>query len=340
MRKIFEMKSEVERNLIIIVLPVFIVVITFFTAFPVFVTASYAAEVTLEWDQNPESDIAGYKIHYGLESRDYTTTLEVHNYTACVVDGLAEGHTYYFAATAYNTAGVESSYSDEVSHTVEENIEPPAANVPPTASAGPNQTVDAGAVVTLNGAGSSDLDDGIASYYWTQTGGPSVSLSSRAAIRPTFTAPDVYQEGVSLSFRLTVTDNSGLQASDTCTVYVTYENLAPVADAGSDQTVDEGTVVALNGSGSADPNNDIASYRWSQTTGPSITLSGATTANPSFTTPEIDTTSVTLSFRLTVTDKEGFQSSDVCNVTVRNVETVETSFFSSWWSFFSRWWRR
>jgi hypothetical protein len=339
MRKVFEMKSDLKKNLLIIVLPVLIAAITFLTGFPVSVTELFAAEVTLEWDKNPEADIAGYKIHYGLESGDYTTNLDVRNYTTCVVDGLEAGHTYYFAATAYNTAGVESNYSDEINHTVEATYEPPAANVPPTSSAGSDQTVDAGSVVTLNGSGSSDPDDGIASYYWAQTSGPSVNLSSRTVVRPTFTAPDVYQDGVSLSFRLTVTDRGGLQSSDSCTVYVSYTNLAPSANAGSDQTVDEGTAATLNGSGSQDPDGGIASYRWSQTAGPSITLSSMTAANPSFTAPNIDTTSVTLSFRLTVTDSEGLQSSDACNVTVQNVETVETSFFSSWWSFFSRWWR-
>ena len=47
----------------------------------------------------------------------------------------------------------------------------PAAQCSPVASAGPNQTVDAATVVTLNGSGSNDPDGTIASYAWTQTAG-------------------------------------------------------------------------------------------------------------------------------------------------------------------------
>ncbi|RLB28206.1 MAG: hypothetical protein DRG87_09810, partial [Deltaproteobacteria bacterium] len=94
-------------------------------------------------------------------------------------------------------------------------------NEPPTANAGSDQTVDEGATVTLDGSNSSDPDDGIASYLWTQTGGTSVTLSDTSAVQPTFTAPDVDEDGEALTFQLTVTDNGGLQDTDTCIVNVT-----------------------------------------------------------------------------------------------------------------------
>ena len=91
-------------------------------------------------------------------------------------------------------------------------IERPIAvvNQPPVANAGPDQTVRANALVTLNGSGSSDPDGGIASYQWQQMSGPTVQLSDSAVVTPTFTAPDVGKAGTSLTFRLTVTDNGGL----------------------------------------------------------------------------------------------------------------------------------
>ncbi len=92
-------------------------------------------------------------------------------------------------------------------------------NYPPTADAGPDQTVDRGDTVTLDSSNSSDPDDGIASYMWTQTAGPAVTLSDATAVQPTFTAPDV-EDDESLTFQLTVTDNSGLQDTDTCVVKV------------------------------------------------------------------------------------------------------------------------
>ena len=87
-------------------------------------------------------------------------------------------------------------------------------NQPPVADAGPDQTVYEGDVVTLDGSSSTDSDDGIAFYSWTQRGGISVTLSDPAAAQPTFTAPSVGSSGESLTFQLTVTDFSGLSATD------------------------------------------------------------------------------------------------------------------------------
>jgi hypothetical protein len=77
---------------------------------------AHAAEITLAWDQNSEPDIAGYRIYYGRVSRSYTNVVDVGNYTSCVIADLEDGQTYYFAATAYNTDGYESGYSNEITN--------------------------------------------------------------------------------------------------------------------------------------------------------------------------------------------------------------------------------
>ncbi len=73
-----------------------------------------ALSVTLTWDPNTEADLAGYKIYYGSESRNYTSHTDVGNQTTYTVSNLPAGNRYYFAAKAYNTAGQESDYSEEV----------------------------------------------------------------------------------------------------------------------------------------------------------------------------------------------------------------------------------
>jgi hypothetical protein len=90
--------------------------------------AAAAAAVTIAWDNNSEVDVIGYKMHYGTTSKDYQYTVDVKNNTSCSISGLAEGATYYFAATAYNDKNIESSYSEELAYTIPIIPPPP----PPT----------------------------------------------------------------------------------------------------------------------------------------------------------------------------------------------------------------
>jgi len=76
------------------------------------------AEVSLEWDTNTEPDLDGYKLYYGSASRSYGYIIDVGNQTSFTIVDLVEGETYYFAVTAYNTSGYESTYSNEVIYNV------------------------------------------------------------------------------------------------------------------------------------------------------------------------------------------------------------------------------
>jgi LmbE family N-acetylglucosaminyl deacetylase len=191
-------------------------------------------------------------------------------------------------------------------------------NQPPTANAGADKTVNEGTAVSLPGSGS-DPDGTITSYAWTQTAGPTVTLSGANTATASFTAPQVTASTV-LTFRLTVTDNGGATGTDTVNVTVNdvpAANQPPTANAGPDQTVSQGVLVQLNGTGSFDPEGLSLTYQWTQTAGPAVVLSNAATATPSFTSPTGLTQNTTLTFRLTVTDAGGASASDTVNVTVQ-----------------------
>ena len=85
-----------------------------------------STSVTLGWvapTQNsngtPITDLAGYKIHYGTASENYTKVVAVSNpsLSRYVMDSLESG-TYFFAITAYNSKGIESTLSGEISATM------------------------------------------------------------------------------------------------------------------------------------------------------------------------------------------------------------------------------
>lgn len=101
-------------------------------------------------------------------------------------------------------------------------VYPNPDNVPPTANAGTAQTVNESVVVTLTGSGT-DSDGTIVGYSWTQTAGPTVTLTNPATAKPTFTAPLVLAD-TPLSFALTVRDNDGARASASVTVTVRNSN--------------------------------------------------------------------------------------------------------------------
>jgi hypothetical protein len=73
-----------------------------------------AASLRLSWDANHESNLAGYRLHYGTSSRAYTSIVLLGNRTSYVVADLHPGTTYYFAVTAYNVKGQESAFSNEI----------------------------------------------------------------------------------------------------------------------------------------------------------------------------------------------------------------------------------
>jgi hypothetical protein len=101
-----------------------------------------------------------------------------------------------------------------------------AGNVPPIAVTSPDQRVNEGDLVTLNGSGSFDPDGKIVSYTWgiedTDDEAPPLSLNGQNTSIATFTAPMVAGNvnANSYLFELTVTDNNGLKGTNTSKVVV------------------------------------------------------------------------------------------------------------------------
>jgi pimeloyl-ACP methyl ester carboxylesterase len=186
-------------------------------------------------------------------------------------------------------------------------------NKAPVASAGTNQTVDEGTLVTLDGSGSTDADNDTLTYNWTAPNG--IVLSSISSSQPTFIAPEVRKD-TTYSFTLVVNDGVVNSITDSVFVAVRQVNKAPVANAGTDQTANEGVLVYLDASGSTDPDNDKLTFKWTAPSG--VTLSSLTAINPTFTAPEVSV-NTQYSFNLIVNDGNVNSLADQVIITVKQV---------------------
>ena len=197
--------------------------------------------------------------------------------------------------------------------------EPPQpTNISPTVNAGSDNIVDENSSVSLSGT-ATDSDGSIVSYLWTQTEGTDALLTDVDTDTLSFTTPNII-ENETLSFTLTATDNDGATASDSVSVLVTRVNSAPLVSLGEDVIIDEYTEVSLVGVAS-DEDGNIASYSFSQTSGPTILSTSIASPSINFTPPESIEIQI-YTFELTVTDNDGLTASDSIMVKVNKPPTV------------------
>jgi hypothetical protein len=280
------------------------------------VAAPRPGGLDVSWTAPTTGQAAGYVVRWGLTAGQPTDsrTLFGASITSLELRGLPGAQTYFLSVSAYDAGGnlgppgtVAATTQPAVPvQTPTPAFQATSFNRPPVADAGPDALVAPGALVTLDGTRSADPDGtgAVLGFLWQQTAGPPVVLSDPSSASPTFQAPS---GTATLTFRLTVTDDGGLSSTDAVSITASTGALPPVANAGADQTVPEGTRVTLDGSASFAPDGAGATlaYAWSQLSGPPVALSDATQARPSFTAPAVGAGGESLEFRLTVTDGGG-----------------------------------
>jgi hypothetical protein len=185
----------------------------------------------------------------------------------------------------------------------------PYTNQPPQANAGPDQSVAPGTTVQLSSLGSADSDGTIIRQKWIQTRGPIVSLADKSSPETTFIMPENSQ----LVFRLKLEDNAGAVARDIVKITSNpYANEKPLANAGPDQSVPQGTAVVLDAVASTDTDGAIVLYRWTQTNGPDMNLIDSQTSTARFTAD----TAGEYEFKLKIEDDQGGVKTDYVLITV------------------------
>ncbi len=188
-------------------------------------------------------------------------------------------------------------------------------NQPPIAKAGFDQVITLPIdSISLDGSLSSDPDGTISSFQWIKLSGPASFTINNATVARTVVKN--LAVGAYL-FELKVTDNGGLSATDTMKVIVNdpaQPNRPPVANAGPDQTIVlPVNFVTLDGSGSTDPDNNIASYTWTKISGPSsFNISNANAVQTQVT----NLVQGVYQFELKVTDAGSLAANDTMTISV------------------------
>jgi hypothetical protein len=197
-----------------------------------------AGGVILQWDPNPEPNVAGYRVYYGLASRSYTSSNDVSApLTGVTISNLERESKYFFAVTAFDTDGLESDYSDEV-WIVIANDAPVALN----SSIQTLQNQPAAAVLTGTDSNGDALEFSIVT---------SPSHGTLVGASPEFTyvpAPGFY--GLD-TFQFVASDGRTSSAPATVSILVTPGiNEPPTLDALASISINEDsgdTIVALSG---------------------------------------------------------------------------------------------
>ena len=251
------------------------------------VSSIASPSLTLGWNPSPGTNVAGYHLYYGGASGNYSNTVDAGTNTMATVSNLTIGATYYFAATAYDSDGLESDFSNEINYTI------PTPSMAPTLNAITSVTVNENAglqVVSLSGitSGSSNQTQTLtvtaSSSDTTLIPAPTVTYTSPNATGSLSFTPVTYGYG---SSTITVTVNNGGPTNNTIsrsfTVTVNPVNQPPTLNALANMALNENAglqTVNLAGITSGAPNE-------SQT----LTLT-ATSSNPSLIpTPTVNYTS-------------------------------------------------
>jgi PKD repeat protein len=272
------------------------------------------------------------------------TTGELFSVTATVLDNLSLDHVYFVywfgteSETNISMGGNPRTYSvlmpanslnvlhyriTAVDHAGNWNVTatrhvPVSDNDPPTADAGPDQTVETGVQVTFNGTGSAD-NIGILNYTWNFThNGTAITLYGAA---PSF----IFWENVNHTVTLIVQDGAGNTETDTVNILVLRETLSPpVADAGNDATIHFGEIFTFDGSGSTD-DLAVTNYTWAFTYNNTLTyLYGQSPSFRFFANGDYTVT-------LTVRDADGSTATDTVLVHVESLEQPNGGGLTDYW---------
>ena len=219
-------------------------------------TSAWAKTVTLSWDASP-SAVSGYKVYYdagsstpldGTGATEGDSPREVGNVLTYVIHGLPDGTDHYFAVTAYDSSGNESTYSN--------TVHSPAVTVPnnsPVFTSIGNKSILEGATLSFDISATDPDGDSLTYSIGNLPAGAGFNVSSGS-----FSWSPNFEQSGSYSVTFTVSDGNNSD-SETIVVTVTDINQTPVLNSIGAKAIGEGSQLTFTVSGS-DPDNNALTY--------------------------------------------------------------------------------
>ena len=269
--------------------------------------------MTINYDDAPgivggisaqNSFLDGQNLVYGMGSGGDSDSFELDG-SSLVLKAVPAKHTYAVNVTSTGDFGTGNSKMIEIMVS--------GFNASPIVDAGVDQTARGGQTVTLSGT-SDDADGDALFYSWTHDSSLTITVLNGDTVTPSFTAPQVISD-TTIVFTLGVSDGNHT-VTDSVSVTINH-NDSPSINAGTDQTVQEGATVTLNGTATDD--GDSLTYGWTHDSDLAITLSDSAALTATFTAPAV-TSDTDVTFTLTVTDGPNTVTDSVI-VTIENNDT-------------------
>jgi len=209
----------------------------FIFSFIFFSANAFAGDAKLTWSANTEPDLAGYRVYFGTASRTYGPSINVGKVTTYTLTGLAN-QTYFFAITAYDTAGNESTFSAEVSKVVTA----PDTVVPVISSINATSITGSSAVITW---GTNEPADTQIQYGTTTAYGSSTTREATLVTVHSQTLTGL-QPGTLYHYRVLSRDASGNLATSLDNTFTTAAPLPPPSSTPTTVRVDPAADTFIN----------------------------------------------------------------------------------------------
>ncbi|MBU0992199.1 MAG: fibronectin type III domain-containing protein, partial [Proteobacteria bacterium] len=269
--------------------------------------------IRISWQAVTAQDLSGYKVYYGVESRNYSPSVPVGNVTGYSLGGLEKGRKYYVAVTAVDTSENESGFSPETSIEIPAAIDtPPVINIASPVSSGSYTATNA----TISVSGTATDDKGISQVKWANSlGGIGTAIGTS-----NWSGSITLKDGTNV-VTVTAYDTAGKTAGASIQIiYKTPDSIKPVIALASPTTgaAYSTTNSSVNVTGTATDNVSVSKVTWANS---ATGINGTATGTSNWSVSNVSLIAGTNAITITASDGASNTGSVTLNVIYSPADT-------------------